>query len=257
MEMSKRFQGKQAVVTGAATGMGFDIAQRLGMEGATLAILDINQDALAEAAQALRSEGLIVNAYQLDVSDPVAVSNCFNRLIGDFNGTLDILINNAGIAHFGTVETTETEAWNKVMEVNVNGTYLCSKAALTAMKQHGGTIVNFGSIAGMVGIPNMAAYCTSKAAVIGLTKQMAVDYSKVGIRVNCICPGMVADTDMGRQILGIDVSEALMQKRLSKYPIGRFGKSEEIVAAVLFLASDEASFVCGSAFTVDGAMTAF
>jgi NAD(P)-dependent dehydrogenase (short-subunit alcohol dehydrogenase family) len=257
MEMSKRFQGKQAVVTGAATGMGFDIAKRLGIEGATLAILDINQDALAEAAQILRSDGLIVNAYQLDVSDTTAVSNCFNRLIDDFNGTLDILINNAGIADFGTAETTETEAWNKVMAVNVNGTFLCSKAVLPAMKRSGGTIVNFGSIAGMVGIPNMAAYCTSKAAVIGLTKQMAVDYSKLGIRVNCICPGMVADTDMGRQILGTDESEALMQKRLSKYPIGRFGKSEEIVAAVLFLASDEASFVCGSAFTVDGAMTAF
>ena len=257
MEMSKRFQGKQAVVTGAATGMGFDIAKRLGMEGATLAILDINQDALAEAAQVLRSDGLIVNAYQLDVSDTTAVSNCFNRLIDDFNGTLDILINNAGIADFGMVETTESDVWNRVMAVNVNGTYLCAKAALPAMKQHGGTIVNFGSIAGMVGIPNMAAYCTSKAAVIGLTKQMAVDYSKLGIRVNCICPGMVADTDMGRQILGTDESEALMQKRLSKYPIGRFGKSEEIVAAVLFLASDEASFVCGSAFTVDGAMTAF
>ncbi|MGZ8144937.1 MAG: SDR family NAD(P)-dependent oxidoreductase, partial [Methylosarcina sp.] len=103
---------------------------------------------------------------------------------------------------------------------------------------------------------NMAAYCTSKAAVIGLTKQMAVDYSKLGIRVNCICPGMIADTDMGRQILATDESEQMMKLRLSKYPIGRFGKSEEIVAAVLFLASDEASFVCGSAFTVDGAMTA-
>jgi NAD(P)-dependent dehydrogenase (short-subunit alcohol dehydrogenase family) len=124
------------------------------------------------------------------------------------------------------------------------------------MKQHGGAIINFGSVAGMVGIPNMAAYCTSKAAVIGLTKQMAVDYSKMGIRVNCVCPGMIADTDMGRQILATDESEEMVKLRLSKYPIGRFGKSEEIVAAVLFLASDEASFVCGSAFTVDGAMTA-
>jgi NAD(P)-dependent dehydrogenase (short-subunit alcohol dehydrogenase family) len=142
------------------------------------------------------------------------------------------------------------------MAVNLNGTYLCSKYALPAMKQQGGAIINFGSVAGMVGIPNMAAYCTSKAAVIGLTKQMAVDYSKLGIRVNCICPGMIADTNMGQQILATDESEEMMIKRLSKYPIGRFGKPEEIVAAVLFLASDEASFVCGSAFTVDGGMTA-
>ncbi|TRX02617.1 SDR family oxidoreductase [Candidatus Methylobacter oryzae] len=251
-----RFQGKHAVITGGATGMGYDIARRLGMEGASLSILDINEAALSDATQALRADGIAVNAYQVDVADPREVAETFSKLIADCSGTLDILINNAGIADFGTVETTEFDAWNKVMAVNLNGTYLCSKAALPAMKQRGGTIVNFGSIAGMVGIPNMAAYCTSKAAVIGLTKQMAVDYSKLGIRVNCICPGMIADTDMGREILGTDVSEQLMKLRLSKYPIGRFGKSEEIVAAVLFLASDEASFVCGSAFTVDGAMTA-
>ena len=254
--MSNRFQGKKAVITGAATGMGYDIARHLGMEGASLALLDINEAALWEAAKTLISHGIVVKAYQLDVSSPQAVTNTFSKLIEEFSGALDILINNAGIAEFGSVEATEPETWNSVMSVNVNGTYLCSKFALPAMKQNGGTIINFGSIAGMVGIPNMAAYCTSKAAVIGLTKQMAVDYSKLGIRVNCICPGMIDDTDMGRQILETDVSEEMMIKRLSKYPIGRFGKSEEIVAAVLFLASDEASFVCGSAFTVDGGMTA-
>ncbi len=256
MGMSNRFQGKQAVITGGATGMGYDIARHLGMEGASLAILDINEAALADATQALRADGIVVKAYQVDISNPDEVADTFSRLIADFNGSLDILINNAGIAEFGTVETTESDVWIKVMAVNVNGTYLCAKSALPAMKQHGGTIVNFGSVAGMVGIPNMAVYCASKAAVIGLTKQMAVDYSKLGIRVNCICPGMIADTDMGRQILATDGSEEMMKLRLSKYPIGRFGESEEIVAAVLFLASDEASFVCGSAFTVDGAMTA-
>ncbi len=254
--MINRFQGKQAVITGGATGMGYDIARRLGMEGASLAILDINKAALSDATQTLCADGIVVKVYQLDVSDPQEVADTFSQLIADFNGTLDILINNAGIADFGSVETTESEVWNKVMAINLNGTYLCSKSALPAMKQHGGTIINFGSVAGMVGIPNMAAYCTSKAAVIGLTKQMAVDYSKLGIRVNCVCPGMIADTDMGRQILATDESEEMMKLRISKYPIGRFGKSAEIVAGVLFLASDEASFVCGSAFTIDGAMTA-
>ena len=255
MAMDNRFRGKQAVITGGASGMGYDIAKRLGMEGASLAILDINKDSLTDASESLRADGIAINSYHVDVSNPDEVAATFSRLIADFDGKIDILINNAGIADFGTVETTAPEVWNKVMAVNLTGTYLCTKSALPAMRQHGGTIVNFGSVAGMVGIPNMAAYCTSKAAVIGLTKQMAVDYSKLGIRVNCICPGMIADTDMGRQILSTDESEAMMQKRLSKYPIGRFGKSEEIVSAVLYLASDEASFVCGSAFTVDGGMT--
>jgi len=254
--MNKRFQGKIAVITGAATGMGYDIALRLGMEGASLALFDINETALSDTAKTLSANGIVVKPYQLDVSNPQAVSNTFSKLLEEFSGSLDILINNAGIADFGTVDTTESEVWNRVMAVNLNGTYLCSKYALPAMKQQGGTIINFGSVAGMVGIPNMAAYCTSKAAVIGLTKQMAVDYSKLGIRVNCICPGMIADTNMGQQILATDESEEMMIKRLSKYPIGRFGKPEEIVAAVLFLASDEASFVCGSVFTVDGGMTA-
>jgi NAD(P)-dependent dehydrogenase (short-subunit alcohol dehydrogenase family) len=213
MQMSNRFQGKQAVITGGATGMGYDIARRLGMEGASLAILDINDAALSDATQTLRADGIVVKPYQLDVSDPHEVADTFSRLIEDFSGTFDILINNAGIADFGSVETTESDVWNKVMAVNINGTYLCSKSALPVMKQHGGTIINFGSVAGMVGIPNMAAYCTSKAAVIGLTKQMAVDYSKLGIRVNCICPGMIADTDMGRQILATDESEEMMRLR--------------------------------------------
>jgi NAD(P)-dependent dehydrogenase (short-subunit alcohol dehydrogenase family) len=256
MLMNNRFQGKTAVITGGATGMGFALAKRLGKEGASLAILDINQSALTDAVNTLCAEGIVVSAYKLDVSNPIDVAEIFPKIILDCAGKIDILINNAGIADFGTVETTEFEAWNKVMAINLNGTYLCSKFALPALKRPGGTIVNFGSVAGMVGIPNMAAYCASKAAVIGLTKQMAVDYAKLGIRVNCICPGMVGNTDMGQQILSTDQSEAMLAKRLSKYPIGRFGKSEEIVAAVLFLASDEASFVCGSAFTVDGAMTA-
>ncbi len=254
--MSNRFTGKHAAITGGANGMGFQIARRLGLEGACVAIMDIDEAALTNATNILRADAIDVKAYLLDVTDPDNVALIFAQLIEHFSGTLDILVNNAGIADFGSVENTETEAWNRVLAVNLTGTYLCSKSAIPAMKKTGGTIINFASVAGVVGIPNMAAYCASKAAVIGLTKQMAVDYIRQGIRVNCICPGMIADTDMGRQILGTDSSDLAMNLRLSKYPIGRFGKSEEITAAVLFLASDEASFVCGSAFTVDGGMTA-
>jgi NAD(P)-dependent dehydrogenase (short-subunit alcohol dehydrogenase family) len=254
--MKNRFTGKHAAITGGANGMGFEIAKRLGLEGASLAIMDIDEAALVNATRTLSADGIDVKAYLLDVTDPKNVALTFALLIEHFSGTLDILVNNAGIADFGSVENTETEAWNRVLAVNLTGTYLCSKSAIPALKKSGGTIINFGSVAGLVGIPNMAAYCASKAAVIGLTKQMAIDYISQGIRVNCICPGMIADTGMGRQILGTDRSDEAMNLRLGKYPIGRFGKPEEIAAAVLFLASDEAGFVCGSAFTVDGGMTA-
>lgn len=254
--MSNRFIGKHAAVTGGATGMGFELSRRLGREGAVIAIMDIDEAALTSAAQSLSAEGITVKAYLLDVTQPEEVAKTFALIIEQFGGRLDILVNNAGIAAFGNVENTEPAIWDRVMAVNVSGTYLCSKAVIPAMKKHGGTIINFGSVAGLVGIPGMAAYCAAKAAVIGLTKQMAVEYASQGIRVNCVCPGTVADTRMGQQILDTDRSDEAMKRRLGKYPIGRFGKPEEIAAAVLFLASDEASFVCGSAFTVDGGMTA-
>ena len=141
------------------------------------------------------------------------------------------------------------------MAVNVTGTFLCSQAVLPYMKQQGGVIVNLASIAGLVGFPKMAAYCAAKAAVIGLTRQMAADYTALGIRVNCLCPGRVAGTELDRQILGRDTTSET-QAKLAKYPIGRFGRPEEIAQAALFLASDESSFVSGAAFCVDGGMTA-
>jgi NAD(P)-dependent dehydrogenase (short-subunit alcohol dehydrogenase family) len=141
------------------------------------------------------------------------------------------------------------------MAVNVTGTFLCSQAVLPLMKQGGGSIVNMASIAGLIGIPKMPAYCASKAAVIGLTRQMAADYTSRGIRVNCICPGRIAGTELDRWIMDTDNDE-ITRAKMDKYPIGRFGKPEEIAQAALFLASAESSFMSGSVLTVDGGMTA-
>ena len=255
--MADRFDNKCAIITGAAGGIGFQTARMFGQEGARVCIMDINAEAADAAAGQLRNEGLDASALQLDVTDEAAVNIAFKRALGHFSGKVDILVNNAGIADFGSVETTDTAIWRRIMDVNVTATFFCSRAVIPVMREHGGgAIVNFGSVAGHAGINNMAAYCTAKAAVIGLTKQMAAQYAAEGIRVNCVSPGTVATTAMGHQLLGSDTSDEAQRRRLSKYPIGRFGEPGEIARAVLFLASEEAGFCCGSDFVVDGGMTA-
>ncbi len=254
--MSGNFNNKTAILTGAASGIGFETARLLGKEGAKVTIMDINEQRAQKAAKQLGDEGIEAYWFQLDVSNAIDVDNTFRKAIENYSGILDILVNNAGIADFGNVENTSRDLWDRIMAVNVNGTFYCSKASIPSMKQQGGSIVNFSSVAGVVGIPGMAAYCTAKAAIIGLTKQMAAEYSAQGIRTNCVCPGTIASTALGQQLLGSDTSEETQKKRLAKYPIGRFGEPIEIAQAVLFLASDQASFVSGSAFNVDGGMTA-
>ena len=255
--MAHRFNNKNVIITGAAGGIGLQTARMFGLEGARVCIMDINKDAADDAVGSLTNEGINSFSIQLDVTDEMAVEVAFQRAVEEFNGKVDILVNNAGIADFGSVETTDVQIWRRIMDVNVTATFFCSRAVIPVMRKNGGgAIVNFGSVAGHAGINNMAAYCTAKAAVIGLTKQMAAQYSAEGIRVNCVSPGTVAATAMGHQLLGSDTSEEAMQRRLAKYPIGRFGEPGEIARAVVFLASDEGSFCCGSDFVVDGGMTA-
>jgi NAD(P)-dependent dehydrogenase (short-subunit alcohol dehydrogenase family) len=171
-------------------------------------------------------------------------------------GGIDGLFNNAGIAGFGSVHESTPESWQRIWAVNVTGTFLASRAVLPQMiAQRRGAIVNVGSVAGVVGIPGMAAYCAAKGAIVNLSRQMAAEYAKHGVRVNCVCPGTIAETAMGKSLLGSDTSEEAMGKRLAKYPIGRFGKPGEIAEAVVFLLSDAASFCVGSILAVDGGMT--
>jgi NAD(P)-dependent dehydrogenase (short-subunit alcohol dehydrogenase family) len=254
--MLGKLHNKTAVITGAAKGIGFETARLFGKEGAKVTIMDIDEQSAIDAAKKLSDEGIEAYAFQLDVTDAENVEKTFQKAIENYSGVLNILVNNAGIADFGNVENTSVDLWNRIMAVNLNGTFFCSKAAIPSMKEHGGSIVNFGSVAGVVGIPGMAAYCAAKAAIVGLTKQMAADYSGQGIRTNCVCPGTIASTALGQQLLGSDTSEETQKKRLAKYPIGRFGEPIEIAEVVLFLASDQASFVSGAAFNVDGGMTA-
>ncbi|MGR8981387.1 MAG: SDR family NAD(P)-dependent oxidoreductase, partial [Gammaproteobacteria bacterium] len=250
-----RLFDKNAIVTGGGAGIGRAIAELFGREGARIAILDRDAE-LAETTQAaLRTKGIDVEAYCVDVTDPKDIAAAVADFSSKVGGMIHVLVNNAGIAEFSDFEQTALDSWNRIMAVNVTGTFLCSQAVLPLMKQHGGAIVNMASIAGLIGIPKMPAYCASKAAVIGLTRQMAADYTGQGIRVNCICPGRISGTELDRWIREVDKDEATRAK-MAKYPINRFGKPEEIAQAALFLASDESGFMSGAVLTVDGGMTA-
>jgi NAD(P)-dependent dehydrogenase (short-subunit alcohol dehydrogenase family) len=247
--------GKTALVTGAGSGIGKSISTLFAAQGARVAVVDLQEGAAQETAAAITAAGGKAAAFRCDISEAAQVAATFDAAEAALGGGVGILVNNAGIAHIGTLESTSEADFDRICRVNIKGAFLCSQAAITRMvPRGGGVILNMASIAALIGIPERFAYSVSKGAIVTMTYSIAIDYMKKGIRCNCICParihtpfvdGFVARSYPGRE-------REMLQKLHEYQPIGRMGKPEEVAALALYLCSDEAAFVTGAAYPLDG-----
>jgi NAD(P)-dependent dehydrogenase (short-subunit alcohol dehydrogenase family) len=253
-----RLDGKVAIVTGGGSGLGRASALLFAREGARVAVVDLDGDAAQAVADEVVEAGGKALAVQTDVASARDAARLVEETVAGL-GALHVLYNNAGVnSSGGVVEGTEDD-WDRCLAVNAKGTFLCSQAAVPAIAEAGGgAIVNQGSVAALVGVANFAAYSAAKGAVVALTRAMAVELAPLGIRVNVLCPGTVA-TPLMEPLLrargGGDLDKGLALTA-EKYPLGRLGAPEEIAQVACFLASDDAAFVTGAVYTVDGGMTA-
>jgi NAD(P)-dependent dehydrogenase (short-subunit alcohol dehydrogenase family) len=247
-------QGKIALVTGAAAGIGLATAEALGREGARVVLADVHDDAGKAAVAALAHQGHEAMYVHADVTDDGQVAALVAAAVEHFGG-LDLAFNNAGISEPpAPLHAGSPDVWARTLAVNLTGVWSCMRHEIPAMlARGGGAIVNTASVAGLVGVAGAAPYAASKHGVVGLTKAAALDYARQGIRVNAVCPG-VTDTEMVQHyIAGDEQTKAAIQ---AMEPIGRIGRPEEIAAAVLWLLSDQMSYLTGQAVAVDGGFVA-
>lgn len=254
--MANRLNGKIAVITGAATGIGKQGAILFAKEGAKVVIADLDEAGGCRAVDEIKANGGEAVFVRTNVIDPDQVDALMHAAKKAY-GRIDILYNNAAVNLYGKLTDTQVDDWDRVMAVNVKSVFLCAKAAIPVMKETGGgTIVNTASAAAIVGLRNLAVYTASKGAVLQLTKNMALDYAADHIRVNAICPGVTA-TEMTLKMIATSADPAATKARYdSGRPLGRMANPIEIAQAALFLASDESSYMTGAHLVVDGGYTA-
>jgi NAD(P)-dependent dehydrogenase (short-subunit alcohol dehydrogenase family) len=245
-----------ALVTGAGSGIGAAVAETFARAGARVFSTDIDEATARATARRITESGGAAESMALDVRDEAACRSVAADLQRR-TGRLDVLVNNAGVGHVGTVLQTDGEDLDRLYAVNVRGLFNVTKAFLPQMlARKAGVIINIASIGGLVGIRDRIAYCTSKSAVVGLTRSMALDHALDGIRVNCICPGRVETPFVSARLREYPDPEQAYREMSESQAIGRMGRPDEIAAAALYLASDEAAFVTGAAFAIDGGWSA-
>jgi NAD(P)-dependent dehydrogenase (short-subunit alcohol dehydrogenase family) len=252
--MTKDFEGKTALITGAASGIGLATAQAFAQAGAAVVLADISADAVANAADQLTAGGAQALGIACDVAEETQVADLIARAVSTY-GQLDAAFNNAGVQPAATdTADLDAEDFDRVTSINLRGVWNCMKHELIQMRTQGheATIVNCSSIGGLVGLPGRAAYHATKHGVIGLTKSAAMEYAERGIRINAVCPGAI-DTPMVANML--ETESDAMEQIMNEVPIRRLGRPEEIASAVLWLSGPGSSFVIGHGLTVDGGFT--
>jgi meso-butanediol dehydrogenase/(S,S)-butanediol dehydrogenase/diacetyl reductase len=248
----KRFQGRTVLITGAGSGIGRATAERFGSEGAAVVCVDLNEKGVNETASTIQSGGGEALALTCDVSKPAAVDETFGRALERYQ-RLDVLANVAGVGGFRRLDETAIEDWNRVIGVNLTGTFLTCQRAMPHILESKGAIINTASVAGLKSHPFSAAYCASKGGVVTMTKALAVEFGRKGVRINCLCPGGVETPMIGQFQLPEGANPAVLQRIM---PLGRMGQPQEIAGVIVFLASEDASYMNGSVVVVDGGMIA-